>query len=490
MPITPAEEFVKGQARILSNTTYLLAANIIQKFISLGFFVYYVRILGPNGTGIFEPVRSVIPIALTVIDFSLSAVLTREIARAPNRALEYTNNVLSIKILIALAAFIIALAVNAAASFNQLTRTLLFLVGVIVSLDMFTMTYTAVLRGLQVFRYEAIGIVLTSLTSVTTGVIAFKLNVGIPGLMIAFVAGSIVNLAFMLTMVRRKLGTFPRLSWHTPVIRQFTSIALPIVIAALLAKLFTYSDRFLLLRYAGETAVGIYAVANKVPFALEFIAATFAASLLPAMSHLFIRSRDQLGHVFEQALRYLLILSIPLAVGVFVLAHPFAVKLFGRQFADATVPLRIMICALPLIFLNFPVGSFLIATNRQVWNSINLGIAVTVSIVLNILLIPRYGVTGSAIAVLSSYSVLFTLGIIQARRVTTINGGRIMRVLGKVLVSSAIMAVPLYLLNRTFSPYFLSIPAGMLYVAAMFIFGELKTKDLRIIFRALGRKST
>ncbi len=489
MPAKPAEEFVQGQARILSNTSYLLAANIIQKFISLGFFVYYVRILGPNGTGIFEPVRAVIPITLTLIDFSLSAVLTREIARAPHRALEFTNNVLSIKILIALFAFIVALAVNAYFPFNQLTRTLLFLVGIIVSLDMFTMTYTAVLRGLQVFRYEAIGIVMTSLTSVMTGVIAFKLNVGIPGLMIAFVAGSIVNLSFMLSMFRRKLGTFPRLSWNSTVVRHFTSIALPIVIAALLAKLFTYSDRYLLLRYAGETAVGVYVAANKIPFALEFVAATFAASLLPAMSNLFVRARDQLGHVFEQALRYLLILSVPLAVGIFVLAHPFAVKLFGRGFAEATIPLRIMICALPLIFLNFPVGSFLIATNRQVWNTINLAIAVTVSIILNVVLIPRFGVTGSAFAVLSSYSVLFTLGIIQVRRVATFSGGYILRVLGKALLSSAIMAVPLYFLNRTFSPYLLAIPAGMIYLAAMFLFGELRTKDLYILLRALGRKS-
>lgn len=486
----PTEQFAQGQARILSNTTYLLAANIIQKLFSLGYFVYYVRILGPSGAGLFDPIRSIIPIALVIIDFSLSSVLTRETARAPHRALEYTNNVLSVKVMLAIVAYIIALAINAFVDFNQLTRTLLFLVGIVVALDMFTMTYTAALRGLQIFRYEAIGIVLTSFTTVVTGVISFKMNVGIPGLMIAFVAGSLVNFSFMLTMIKRKLGAYPRLTWNGEVIRQFTGIALPILTAALLAKLFTYSDRYLLLKYSGKSEVGIYVAANKAPFALEFVAATFAASLLPAMSNYFVHARDQLGKILEQAFRYLLMFSIPLAVGIFVLSEPLMLKLFGQHFKDAAVPLSIMVCALPLIYLNFPVGSFLIATNRQIWNTINLGTAVVVSIILNVILQPRYGVVGAAITVLVSYSILFTMGIIQVRRVTRIEGKRIVAVLIKTVIASAVMAVPLIMLQQQFSPYFLVIPGGIIYLAALFMLGELRAKDFHLILRALGRRGT
>lgn len=490
MATPQVEEFAQGQARILSNTTYLLAANVIQKFISLGYFVYYVRMLGPSGTGAFDPSRTLIPIALTVIDLSLSTVLTREIARAPTRAFEYTNNVLSVKILMALVVLLVGLASNAFYPFDQLTRTLLFLAGIVVSLDMFTTTYTALFRGLQIFRYEAIGVVATSLTTVIVGVTAFSLNVGIPGFMIAFIGGSIVNFTFMLTMVRRKLGRFPKIAWDSQLIRRFVIIALPMLGAALLAKLFTYSDRYLLLKNAGKAAYGLYIAANKVPFALEFVAASFAASLLPAMSSYFVHAKDRLGRVLEQAFRYLIMFAVPLAVGVFVLAHPFAVKLFGRSYAEATTAIRIIICALPLIFLNFPVGSFLNATNRQIWNTINLGSAVALSIVLNVVLQPRFGYNGAAFSVLASYIVLFTLGLIQVRRVTTIRAGVVLGSLGRTLFASFIMAIPLIFLQRTFSPYLLVIPAGFIYVAAMFMLGELKTNDLRILLRAFGRRGS
>jgi len=485
-----AEEFAQGQARILSNTTYLLAANVIQKLISLGYFVYYVRILGPSGTGLFEPVRSVIPITLTVIDLSLASVLTREIARTPHRAKEFMNNVLSVKVLVALVAFLTALAVNAFYDFNQLTRTLLFLASIVICLDMFTTTFTAVLRGMQTFRYEAIGVVLTSLTTVATGVVAFRLNAGVPGLMIAFIGGSIVNILFMGSVIRRKLGSFPRLWWNSALIRHFLLISMPILGAALLAKLFTYSDRYILLKISGKTAAGLYVAANKIPFALEFIAASFAASLLPAMSHFFITAKDQLSRIFEQATRYLIILSVPIAVGVFVLAHPFAVKLFGRSFADATTPLRIMISALPFIFLNFPVGSFLIAVNKQIWNTINLATAVTLSVILNLVLQPPLGVTGAAIAIFVSYIVLYSMGLYQVRRIIPINTNRLLLTAARTLLCAGIMAVPLMLLQKTFSPYFLLIPGGMLYLAAIFMFGELNAGDLRLILRAVGRKGT
>jgi len=487
--MTKRDEFAQGQSRVLSNTTYLLAASVIQKFISLGYFVYYVRVLGPTNTGIFEPVRSIIPIALVVIDFALSTVLTREIARRPERAVAFVNNVLSVKVILAIVALMLTLGVNAVFEFDQLTRELLFLAGIVIGLDMFTMTYTAALRGIQIFRYEAIGIILTQTATAAAGITAVSLDAGIVGLMIAFIAGSLVNIGFMVMMFRRKFGTLPRLAWDGQLVRQFMAIALPILGAQLLAKLFTYTDRYLLLHTKGETEVGLYVAAHKAPFALEFIAGAFAASLLPAMSRAFIEAKDQLGRSLEQALRYLLIISIPITVGIFVLAHPFITKLYNPQFSEATVPLQIMILALPFIFMNYPVGNFLIATNRQIWNTVNLGVAVIINVGVNVLLQPALGTNGAAVAVLSSYGILFFLGLIQARRVAAVSLHRITRVFLQTIVAAAVMAVPLVLLQKTFSPYFLVIPGAILYVAALFVVGGIRRADLALLLRAIGRKS-
>ncbi len=484
------EELAHGQARILSNASYLLAASIIQKFISLGYVVYYFRTLGKLGTGDFEPVRSAIPIVLLLVDFSLSVVLTREIGRSPNQAARFLGNVLSLKFILAAVGLIAITVLSLTAEFDAVTRRLIPIAGLVVALDMFTMAFTATLRGLQIFRYEAIGIVLTQLATVAFGITSFSFGWGLPGLMFSLVAGSVVNFTYILFMLRRKLGSLPRPSWDAAIIKKFLIVALPILAAALLAKLFTYTDRYLLLTFADKSAFAVYSAAHKAPFALEFIAAAFAASLLPAMSNYYLRARDELRRVFHHALRYLLLISVPLAIGIFVLAQPLIVKLFGRSFTEAITPLRIMIVALPFIFLNFPVGSFLIATNRQIWNTINLGVAVVINISLNLLLQPRLGVNGAAIAVLATYIVLFTLGMIQVYRVSRLNTRELVIVLLQALTAAAIMALPIGLLQRTFSPYFLVIPGGILYLASLHVLGALRYQDFQLLLRALGKKTT
>ncbi|MBI4426448.1 MAG: oligosaccharide flippase family protein [Candidatus Kerfeldbacteria bacterium] len=485
-----AEELAHGQARILSNTSYLLAATVIQKLVSLGYFVYFVRTIGPKDFGHFEPIRTAIPIALILIDFSFSVVLTREVAKAPERVISYVNNVMSVKILLAIVALLAGLAINAFFPFSQVTRTLLFLAGCVVAFDMFTMTLTAGLRGVQIFRYEAFGIVATQLTTAVLGIIGLTLGFGLYGLMVAILGGSIVNFSYMLTMFRRKLGAFPKLSWDGAVIRRFMIIALPILGAALLAKLFTYADLYFLLGSAGQTAVGIYRAAHKIPFALEFVPAAFAASLLPAMSYYFVHAREHLTQVFERALRYLIIFSIPIVVGVFILAEPFITKLFNRVYLGAVEPLRIMILALPFIFLNFPVGSFLIATNRQIWNTVNLGVAVTINIGLNLVLQPKLGANGAAIAILVSYVLLLSLGLIQVWRVAPFKLRTLLTIFVQTVAAAAIMGLPLIFLQEIFSPYFLIIPAVGLYIATLFLFGTLRLTDLALALRVVTRRGT
>lgn len=484
------EDFSQGQARILSNTTYLLAASVIQKFISLGYVVYYFRELGKSGTGDFEPVRSAIPVVLLLIDLSLSVVLTREVGRTPERAKSFLGVVLGLKLMLSAAALITFLIIMGTAKLDEPTRILMPLAGLVVLLDAFTLTFTATLRGMQMFRYEAIGVVLTQLATVAIGIISIKLGTGLRGPMLGLLAGSIINFIYVGSMLSRKLGGPPKPTWNWRIARTFLLAAWPIVGAALLAKLFTYTDRYLLLTYAGKNDFAVYAAAHKAPFALEFIASAFAAGLLPAMSSYFVNSHEHLRRVFQHALRYLLMISVPLAIGIFVLAEPLIVKLFGPTFDEAVRPLQIMILALPFIFLNFPVGSFLIAANRQIWNTINLGVAVVVNISLNVFLQPQLGVTGAAIAVLATYVILFSLGMIQVHRVVQLQRRELIRTLAQTSAAAFLMAIPVWLLERTFSPYFLILPGGLLYVAALFILGGLRRGDLQMALRVIGKKNS
>lgn len=437
----------RSQERILRNAGYLTIAFILQKILSFLYFVYISRIIGPVDLGLYDPVKSLIPIFLIVIDFSLSVVLVREIARKPERVEEFLSNVLGLKIFFAL---IILLGMGLFTNFSNyssLTKTILYLDGVVVVLDTFTLTFFAVFRGIQNMKYESIGMIITQMATVIIGVLGLRLGYDLRILFFAVVAGSVFNFIFSYLLLRKKLKIKIRLAWNKEIILSFLKIAWPFAISAILVKIYTYTDRFMLLAISGQKSVGWYVVAHKFTYALEFIPSAFAASIFPAMSAFYLTSKENLVKTFEKAMYYLMILAVPISFGIFVLSEKIITSLSGPVYTTSVLPLRILISGLIVIFLNFPVGAFLNACNRQKINTMNMAIAVVVNVILNILLIKKFTITGAATAALVSGCTLFFLGLIRVGKIINYNKKILIITLLKSFASALMMAFVLYILK-------------------------------------------
>ena len=481
----------QSQERILKNTSYLTVSFILQKVLSFLYFIYLARQLGPVDLGLYDPIKSLIPILLILIDFSLSVVLVREIARAPHRAEEYLANVLGIKVIFA---FIIILSMGIFTNFSDyspLIKIILYLDAVIVALDTFTITFFAVFRGLQNMKFEALGIIGTQVITIIFGVTALVLDWGLQALFVAVVAGSVFNFIFSLLMLRKKLKIKIKLAWNKTIIKTFLRIAIPFAITAVFVKVFTYTDRFMLLIVEGQGAAGWYAVAHKLTYALEFIPSAFAVSIFPAMSAFYISSHKKLSQTFDKTMKYLLLISVPISVGAITLSSNLIFSLYGAEFETSIIPFRILMAGLVVVFLNFSVGAFLNACNRQVINTINMGITVAINIGLNVLFIIFWGLTfnGAAIAALVSGIVLFFLGLRWVGKVITYDKRMIGITFVKTIISAVIMLIVLALLNDSLS-VFLLVPLGMIiYTGFLYALKGFSKEDIMTVYKAFIKKS-
>ncbi|MDD5039836.1 MAG: flippase [Patescibacteria group bacterium] len=479
-----------AQERILKNTGYLTAAFVLQKILSFLYFIYIARQIGPVDLGLYDPAKSLIPIFLILIDFSLSTVLVREISRKPERTQEYLSNVLGIKIVFA---FVIILGMGIFTNFSgfsPLIKTILYLDAIIVALDTFTLTLFAVFRGQQNMKFEAIGMIITQLLTIIFGVVSLKMNWGLQALFIAVVVGSVFNFLFSYSMVRRKIGIRVWPSWNINVMKMFLKIAIPFAITAIFVKLYTYTDRFMLLKIAGQGAVGWYVTAHKLTYALEFIPSAFAASIFPAMSAFYVSSKEKLAITFQTAMKYLMIISIPISVGAIILADKIILKVYGTVYETSILPWRILMIGLLVIFCNFPVGAFLNACNRQVINTINMGITVVVNLLLNIyfIQIKGYSFTGAALAALISGVVLFLLGLWWIGKIAPYNKALLLRIFLKSATSSACMALLLWFFRNTVS-IFLLVPIGMLaYLTTLYVLRGYSKQDILVLMGAFTKK--
>ncbi|MDP2789699.1 MAG: flippase [bacterium] len=493
----PTTEVSAGQSKILRNASYLTGAFVVQKLISFLYYTVIANKIGVSRTGQYDPLKSLIPIALILIDFSLSAVITREVARRPQSAKSILANVLGIKLLFAVIVLTVFGFVTNFGNFSQDVQSSLYLVAIIVAFDSFTLTFLAVLRGLQNMKLEAIGMILNQVIAVSAGYVALRYNLGLRGIFFATMLGSAVNFSWSIFALRRIAQLWPKLMWDAKLIVSFLKMALPFAIAAMLVKVYTYTDRYLLLLFKGPSAVGFYSVAHKLTFALEFLPSAFAAGLYPAMSNLYLSSKEKLTDTFERSLVYMIIISVPMSLGIFVLANSLVGLAFNEFFAAAANPLRILILSLPVIFMNFPVGTLLNASNRTKYNTISMGITVLVNISLNALLINRFSYMGAALATLVSGTVLFGMGLYWIRDVITVPWQRLVSRFLRVYAAAAVAALIIFPFRNTVPIFFHGRRADVLgwilvfvtiYVVGLILIKGVKREELTALWRIIRRK--
>ncbi|MFA6098460.1 MAG: flippase [Patescibacteria group bacterium] len=478
----------QAQERILKNTSYLTIAFILQKILSFLYFVYIARYLGPVDLGLYDPVKSLIPIFLILIDFSLSVVLVREIARDPNKTESYLGSVLGIKLIFALVVVLSMGLYTNFSNYSNIVKTVLYLDAVIVALDTFTLTFFAVFRGLQNMKFEAMGMIGTQILTIIFGVLSISLNWGLQALFIAVAAGSIFNFVFSLTMLIKKAKIRVTLRWDMEIIKKFMKFALPFAIAAIFVKIYTYTDRFMLLKISGQSFVGWYVTAHKLTYALEFIPSAFAASIFPAMSYFFVHSRKDLAKTFEKAMHYLMVLSLPISIGIFVLADKIILTMYGDVYETSIQPLRILIMGLIVVFLNFPVGAFLNACNKQVVNTINMAIIVVINVIINIILIPKYSLNGAAVAALISGIVLFFLGLRWIGKIVEYDKKKLINYLLKIFCAAALMGIVLLLLKNDLSIFILMPLGAAVYFVLLYVFKGVNKNDIKTLYSSFANK--
>jgi O-antigen/teichoic acid export membrane protein len=236
---------------------------------------------------------------------------------------------------------------------------------------------------------------------------------------------------------------------------------------------------------SGYHQVGIYQIAFKIIFALQFLPSAFTASLYPAMSSYWLNNREQLALSFKRAMNYLIIISMPIIGGVIALDDKI-VGLF-KAGPEAIWPLRISILALFFIFVNFPIGSLLNACDRQRKNLLFMAIITVISILSNAFLIPRYGATGASITVLATTAIMFFLGIREVKHIIDYKAKDNFATLGKALWAAALMGTIVYY-GKNYLPIIVAtIIGGILYFIFMYLVGGFKKQDIRSVYLSFKR---
>ncbi|OGF31986.1 hypothetical protein A3H09_03645, partial [Candidatus Falkowbacteria bacterium RIFCSPLOWO2_12_FULL_45_13] len=474
-------------ANIAKNTSYFTLALVLQKIISFTYFTLIARALGPEDLGKYYFAISFASVFSILMDIGLTNVLTREIAREKNKANIYLGSVMAVKLpLSVITGLIIILAANLL-GYGELTKILIYFSTVCVILDSFTSAFFSASRGFHNLSFESLSSVLFQLIVLVTGLTILKLDLGLKWLMGSLLLASIFNFLYALVVVVRRFKLSLKPIYNPAVIKLVLKISLSFGLFAIFQKIYTYLDTVLLAALAGDYYVGLYQVAFKIINAIQFLPLAFTASLYPAMSSYWASNRGQLAITFERSMNYLIIIALPISVGIAVLADKI-VLIFKSGFQGASLPLELNIAALLFMFTAYPIGSLLNACDKQKINTVNMAVTVATSVILNLILIPKFQAVGASLTVLATSVLMLVLGLIQVPKIIVYRPRKILKVFIKALAASAIMMmVVIYLKN--YLNIFIIVPiSAIIYFILLYCLKAFKPEDILSIYRSFIKK--
>lgn len=472
---------------IIRNTAYLSSAFVGQKVLSFIYFTLIARMVGVVDTGAYVFALSFTTIFSVFVDFGLAPLIQREIARRPENAKSIIRQTLSIKLFYALIAVAAGVIIAQFLVSDPLVMKMIYIAMALMLVDSFNLTLWSLFRGHHKLQYEAFAVIASQMIVIAVGLTGLVMGASLTILIIALLAGSVFNLIFSSIMTRLKAGFWPIPEFSRNIDWGMYKESIPFGFSGAFTRVFSALDSVLLRQMVGEAAVGLYAIPNKIVFAMQFIPAAFAASIYPAMSHHYKKDKSKMINIFEQAMLFLMIISVPLAVGLFILTPIVVEELYSKEFMDSIPAMYILVWGVIFGFMEFPLGSILSAIGQQRKNTITRGIVMTSNIILNIILIPIYQHVGAAIAAVVSYSLLTFIGIYWVQKYVKVAWSMLIKAFAKIVLASVLMGAAVYLL-LAFLHFSLIVVLGVIIYAFAIITMKVVTFDeIRMLVRSFKK---
>jgi O-antigen/teichoic acid export membrane protein len=227
-----------------------------------------------------------------------------------------------------------------------------------------------------------------------------------------------------------------------------------------------------------DAAVGIYNAGYKIIDILAVLPNILLTALYPVFSRFHQDNKLMLKKSFDQALRYVTILCIPVVIGVFLIADKIIILLYGSGYLESISILKILIFISLFSFLNTPLFVALNAIGKQRITMINTGFTALANIVMNRILIPIWGINGAALATIISEFTFFVLSSYQLKK-AGLELGLVKKLLKPIIGGIIMMVAILALVNASI---FIIIPvAAATYFATLILLREFNKEDIKLI---------
>jgi O-antigen/teichoic acid export membrane protein len=388
---------VTNSPGMLKSSTIFFTFSVLNYLARFLISILIARSLGPNGKGIYTLVITTASLLVLLVNIGLNGAFTYLIASKKFPAqlvIRYSLVITLILSVLGSVAFVIL--------YNQflsetilkdVSPSLLLIILFLLPVILFTSFLASILLGLQdIIRFNLVDTVrIWSNLALQLGL--FLIGGGLIGAVIAWAVSNVVALMLSVWFLRTKLSGTSGKIWS------ITKSAFSYGIKGYVANLLTFFnyrlDTYMVNFYINPASVGIYSTGVGAAELLWFMPNSISSALFPKTPTL---DRSAAIRLTSQACRLTIFFMLPASI-FFGLAGIFLIpRLYGQEFRPSVIPFLLLLPGIIAISISKILSANLSGLGKPQYATIASFATVMITLILDITLIPRYGINGAAVA--------------------------------------------------------------------------------------------
>lgn len=384
---------------IFKNLSYNVFLQVVLMILPLVSIPFVSRILGPEGIGAYSYTLSLTQYFIIIGSLGLALYGSRQIAYTrdhPETMAKTFWSILGLRILTTT----IALFVYYILFWNtQDLYALRMVQSIHIIASMFDITWLFV--GLEDFKrivtrnlfIKLIGLALIfMLIRTQEDVLLYTLiNLGMS------VSSSLIMWIYVPKLVQKV-----KVQWSD--VQEHVKPALHLFIPQIASQVYVLLDKTMIGLLSSIEQVGFYTQAERIVKAVLELITALGTVMLPRMSNIFAKGdHDQMKTYLNSSLKAVTYVSLPMFIGIVGVAPEFVPWFFGPGYDSVILIMQMLASILLFVSLSSVLGvQFLIPSNRVNEFTFSIVLGAIVNIILNSVLIPRYGAVGAVIGTFSA----------------------------------------------------------------------------------------
>ena len=461
------------------NTFWIGIGTVASRIIKALIIIYAARVLGVENYGVFSYALSLAAMFSIFSDIGMSAVLTREASRDPERLEKNIGTSLVIKI--SLISFSFALVAFVAPFFSIIkgAAILMPLAALLIAFDSLRDFAFGITRAKERMEIEA-GIGITTGIGITVfGFVAIFISPTPFSLMTGYVLGSALGFFLAYFLLRDYVKNFWK-KFDLALAKRLLKEAAPLALMSLLGALTINTDTIMIGWLKDAAAVGLYAAAQRPVILIYSLTTLIGAGTFPLVARLVGKDDARVRSILERTVSFSLLMAIPIFIGGTILAKPIILLIFGAEYLSTYSTFATLLFTVILLFPATIILNAIFAYGSQKTMLYSMILGGVGNVILDLLLIPPFGILGSAFATVLSQGMAYGWAWVKMKQ---INNFKTLRHLKKIVFSAVLMGIFAYISNRLGVNVILNIVLSIgIYFSALFILKEKLIKESLEIF--------